>query len=243
MKFYLLMIIFIFFVSCGSDSDTNNTTSNNNGSSLEIWNTAVAYWKLDEANSGIVSDHVGSNNGSPFGSTLVFGNSGVKGKAVSFGGSGCLRIPANSKFNSQIITAMAWVKTGNTLIQNILSFYNNPAVPGADVNGWAVVLTSVGKLSFWNGNSFFNSNTSSLNDGNWHHVAAVANNTSLDLYIDGALDRSHTIVPIAAYTGPGAIAADGECAQKFIGSIDEVAVWNTSLTAQDIQDVYNEQKP
>lgn len=131
MKFYLLMIIFIFFVSCGSDSDTNNTTSNNNGSSLEIWNTAVAYWKLDEANSGIVSDH----------------------------------------------------------------------------------------------------------------VAAVANNTSLDLYIDGALDGSHTIVPIAAYTGPGAIAADGECAQKFIGSIDEVAVWNTSLTAQDIQDVYNEQKP
>lgn len=69
------------------------------------------------------------------------------------------------------------------------------------------------------------------------------NNTSLDLYIDGALDGSHTIVPIAAYTGPGAIAADGECAQKFIGSIDEVAVWNTSLTAQDIQDVYNEQKP
>lgn len=122
---------------------------------------------------------------------------------------------------------------------NLISFYNDPAVSGPDVNGWGLVFDgTTGKASFWDGSNFSNSTASALNDGSWHHVAAVADNTQLMIYVDGALDSTHTISSIPSYSGPGAIGADGECEQEFTGTIDEVAVWRSALTAEDIQSIY-----
>ena len=208
----------------------------------------IAYWSLEEtaygtvnggsadfADSGPVATHHGTHSG-----TISYGATGKTGNAVNFSNSGCITIPASISFNSSTLTAMAWIKTTNTSIGNILSFYNG----ASSYQGWALLLNNVsGKASFWGGtsNGFKDSSSSIFTNGSWHHLAAVANNTSLKLYVDGALDSTHVITAIPAYNGPGVIGADGDCLQKITATIDEMAVWNVALSTADINTIYTYQ--
>ncbi|MCK5309068.1 MAG: LamG domain-containing protein, partial [Thermoplasmata archaeon] len=82
------------------------------------------------------------------------------------------------------------------------------------------------------------SNTA-LNTGEWYHVAAVATGTEYQLYLNGQPDGTD-----AQTFTPQVISADfriGSHANTnfFDGAIDEVNVWNYSLSASDINDSYN----
>lgn len=66
----------------------------------------------------------------------------------------------------------------------------------------------------------------------WHHVALTCNGQSVSLYVDGALEaHKDTVVTIL----PGAIGVSEEGESVFGGLIDEVRIWNTALTAQELQ--------
>lgn len=75
-----------------------------------------------------------------------------------------------------------------------------------------------------------------INDGQWHHVAASFDGTSLTLYVDGILDvsssrtlsTSGSILRIGRRASPD----DGE---YFQGEIDEVRIWNIARTQSAIQ--------
>ncbi len=96
------------------------------------------------------------------------------------------------------------------------------------------------KLSFWlNGvsTSWFTGSTS-VDDGQWHHVAATYDGAAMRLYVDGQLDasapRTGTI-----QTGSSAILigarADGTNASNFPGLIDELGVYDRPLGSAEIQ--------
>jgi len=86
-----------------------------------------------------------------------------------------------------------------------------------------------------------------VTDGNWHHVGIVQNGTAYTFYVDGAADGSITSgTPVTYDSGRGgAIGYDpldveyGSDPQYFYGSIDEVGVWNASLSASDFANLYN----
>lgn len=94
------------------------------------------------------------------------------------------------------------------------------------------------------------SNSTTLNDGNWHHFATVvttdtvtSGNNTITLYIDGVLDQG-TISRNGS--GYGAVAQNLRIGYTeggggyFNGSIDEVRIYNTALTAAQIQALYNQ---
>lgn len=89
--------------------------------------------------------------------------------------------------------------------------------------------------------------TTSVNDGNWHHVALTMNASSkiATLYVDGTAEGSKTFTGNAinltqghgAFIG-GVVSSDNT---YFKGMIDEVRIWNTLRTAQQISDNKDEQ--
>ncbi len=80
-------------------------------------------------------------------------------------------------------------------------------------------------------------------DGNWHHIATVQNGTSLDVYFDGVKRNSSplTTTAISANIGDNfTIGAYFTRASNFLNSyVDEIGLFNTALTQQQVQNVYN----
>jgi hypothetical protein len=94
------------------------------------------------------------------------------------------------------------------------------------------------------------SSAGSITDGEWVHIAVVgdANNLSnLNMYINGVLDNDITSGNITTLaqssdiyigTDAGAITS-----REFSGNIDEVAIWDTALTSEQITSIYNGGEP
>lgn len=83
-----------------------------------------------------------------------------------------------------------------------------------------------------------------VNDGNWHHVAAVYNPAAantVSLYVDGVLDISGnlTVGVNTATTNNLMIGKRIDNVKYFNGSIDEVRVWNTARSQAQIQAAMN----
>ncbi len=88
----------------------------------------------------------------------------------------------------------------------------------------------------------YGSTSGTYNDGEWHHLVAVRDGdlgSGLSLFIDGAA------VPLTlatGYWGEGYSARIGGYstnATGFVGLMDEVAIWNTALTADDARGLYS----
>jgi hypothetical protein len=81
--------------------------------------------------------------------------------------------------------------------------------------------------------------TSSVNDGNWHHVVGVRDSGTIKLYLDGSeiatgTDNTGNIdISDPLIIGAGQ-AFGGSVGNFFKGEIDEVAIWNTALNAGQI---------
>jgi len=137
----------------------------------------------------------------------------------------------------------AWINTSSSgLRQDIISIGNHAQNETA-----FFFVNDVGKLQVdlpYQGGA---ASTTSVNDGNWHHVALTMNAASkvATLYIDGTADGSKTFTGNAlnlvqgdgAFIG-GVISSDNT---YFKGMIDEVRIWNTLRTAQQISDNKDEQ--
>ena len=87
--------------------------------------------------------------------------------------------------------------------------------------------------------------TKPVNDGQWHHVAGVFDGTNTFLYVDGALDAFsiHTGLAgtVSGNTYPVFIGANAESSGRtWDGSIDEVRIWNTNLSAATIANWMNQ---
>jgi hypothetical protein len=81
----------------------------------------------------------------------------------------------------------------------------------------------------------------SVNDGQWHHVAGVYTGSQLQIYIDGQLDNS---VASSGFISTNAYAVEigrnGEAAgREFDGAIYNVVVYNGALSGSNIQTIYN----
>ncbi|MCZ2825176.1 MULTISPECIES: PKD domain-containing protein [unclassified Modestobacter] len=100
-------------------------------------------------------------------------------------------------------------------------------------------LDTSGRVNFgvYDGRTKLVTSTESYNDGTWHHVAATLSPRGLVLYVDGKEVASRTdAVSAQPFNGYWRIGADNvwSGARTFTGSIDEVAVYPTALTAAQI---------
>ena len=77
-------------------------------------------------------------------------------------------------------------------------------------------------------------------DGNWHHLVVTYDQSNLKVYIDGNLEATPSLPSSNYATSSGlTIGSWSDNNRYFDGSIDEVAVFNTALSADKIQQIYD----
>lgn len=168
---------------------------------------------------------------------------GIAGEGLDFDGTND-HITINNtagNFGLSNATISAWIKTTDTSASSILSKRDvcgqgNFIDFGISATGRVLIELEDAAGS---ANQALNSKKI-VNDGLWHHVAAVRIGTTLSLFIDGMLDTTTTSIAIANInnTAPLMIGASG-CSNSainfFSGQMDELRFWNTALTNCEIQ--------
>lgn len=101
-----------------------------------------------------------------------------------------------------------------------------------------------GELSWFGGagggTPIFSSST--LNDGNWHHIALVAESTSVSkMYIDGQLDvtSSTNRISSAAVAGTFRIGSNYGGSYRFSGQLCQYCIFDYALTSNAVTALYN----
>lgn len=187
-------------------------------------------------------------------------NSGKFGKALSFDGSDLVEIPDSSSLETgnDNWSISAWSKPNNANQQSAIVSKNN-TVSGEQYSlqicGDNSCSTTGKKLvsEFIDGsaNSVKAISTNDVVDGNWHHYASVfkpnlttIGSSTIILYMDGRPISSTTTTSGTTWGGansadPLRIGDNNGNAQFFTGLIDEVKIYNSALTADEIKLDYN----
>ncbi|MDA9251156.1 cadherin domain-containing protein, partial [Flavobacteriaceae bacterium] len=177
----------------------------------------------------------GSLNGNP---SLVTDRNGVSNSAYSFDGNDYIST-SDSMANqfSTLFTISAWIKSTNNATVDILGLGYQTC------NGNAGPIIRLGaNIQFNRCNSGFDtSNGNYYYDGVWHHYAFVFNGSQRKVYRDGNLINtiSGSVFNITTYglaIGRGQLNQSGNF---FVGSMDDVNIWNVALTDSEINSVYN----
>ena len=91
--------------------------------------------------------------------------------------------------------------------------------------------------------------TTAITDTNWHNIIMTydgsSNVSGINLYLDGNNDTgvtSGTLSATISNTASFQIGAKNG-SNEFSGNLDEVAVWNTELSASDVTTIYNSAIP
>ncbi len=201
----------------------------------------LTYFKLDGNTTNISSANVTATAVS---TTYTTNNAGGTTKALQFGGN------LNSYIDFTDNGNLDFTGTNNFTI-SFSFFFNGNSTGGLIDNclnygGWGVWLWST-VAGTWNlqfnykNNSVGSAAATNFTIGTWHHVAAVRNNGTISLYIDGAFRLSATEGTTApAY--PINMQAGAMCYGSFTpprynpfgGRIDEIRIYNRALSAAEI---------
>lgn len=212
-----------------------------------------AFWPLNESSGTNANDYsgngkTGNNNGG-----ITLGVAGPRpptyqgfdaaNPAYQFdGGSGYIDCGTRPSLSGTTdFTLEAWINTTATANGVIIQQRSATGYNGE----YQFQLTAGGNLNFmiYGGGSQYNfTTTRTVNDGQWHYVAAVRSGTNGYIYIDGTLAASASGTPatldatIATYIGSD----QRDAVSFFNGMMADVAIYGTALSVHDItQHAYN----
>ena len=205
----------------------------------------VSHWPLD----GNADDIIGGNNGTLYGATSTAGVKGLPDTAYLFDGAVGTTIElSNYDFSNKSITVSAWMKLSDphdwvTIIGDRNTDSDYPFLFVLNPNSHY--------MSFFSSDLYpveFDSNIV-MDTTQWHHVVVVFDNTAktVTFYIDGVADmpKSFTgsVSDTANHTAIAANWFDGKWLNNMKGSIDNVRLYDRVLAVDEIQDIYNIEKP
>ncbi len=215
----------------------------------------LAYYPLsDAAGSTTAVDVSGNGYDGTYQGGVTLGVTGAlpddSDTAAEFDGStGCVTLPDGLIQGSTVLTVEAWFRTSAS---GVILGYQNGDYPSPG-NGYvpALYVGTDGLLrgELWYGGPNPITSASAVNDGQWHYVVLVADSNVQYLYLDGNLvgNASGNIDPFdgmcnqigGGYTS-GWPAGNGG-AFAFNGEIDDVAIYDTALSAAQVQNHYQQQ--
>ncbi len=205
----------------------------------------VDWWPAE----GNADDVMGSNHGMLVGGAGFV--AGEVGQAFAFDGiSDYVSIPNSASLDSFTtnITIELWLKSGQ-LTAN--SDWKGIVTKGN--SSWRLQATSGAKTVAFSASGVSPngdlSGTRNVNDGQWHHVAAVYDGSNMYIYVDGTLDVSQPATgTISQNNDPMCIGANSkayvvschcnELGYFFNGLVDEVSIYHRALSASEIQAIY-----
>ncbi|MBX4190093.1 DUF4038 domain-containing protein [Candidatus Parcubacteria bacterium] len=196
----------------------------------------IGYWQFDESSGTSAYDSSGNNNLG----TLSNGPAWVMGRfntALDFDGiddvMGLASVPIN---NSQSFTISTWIKTTQTTASDI--YVEDDLASSANIDLNINESSNNAKLVWRSATNIYTvTGTKVINDGNWHHLVGVKNNTDLYLYIDGVLQGSAFSLSGSVDTDVAEIASDN-FNRRYKGSVDDFRIYNRGLTSSEVQGLY-----
>ncbi|TWO30669.1 choice-of-anchor D domain-containing protein [Seonamhaeicola sediminis] len=138
-------------------------------------------------------------------------------------------------------TISAWIKRGtNSTNKSIVSKRDVSFTEGYDFK-----ITSTGhvEMTWQNGGAQTITSDVVIPEDEWHQVAVIYDGTTATLYIDGVQEKTATLLPPTDTAQSFFIAAAGKLAPTafFHGNIDEVRVWDTALTVDQLRYIMNQE--
>jgi len=231
--FFLLTLLITFAVTIPTSAIAQ----------VSCFNGIISHWEFDEINGDTAVDSIGSNPGNILGAMRVPGKDGVGG-ALNFVPYNRVEVPNPIGFSSlNAITIEAWINLENTSGTNVIVMKGDVTfepfflrTQGTELFGF--VRTGVAE----NFTHFVLILGGSLTAGTWHHVSMTYDSSAIRIYVDG------TEVGNIAQSGP--IFDDGENlffgwagtqfqnSFGYTGDIDEIAIHDRALTAEEINQHY-----
>ncbi len=181
------------------------------------------------------------------------------------GTTACINTTSTTTMNAPTqITEIAWFKTTTTVGGKILGFEmprTGVAMPGSGgTYDRHLYMDGAGKVWFgvYNNGYFTISSPTALNDGAWHMAASSMGAGGMSLYIDGTLvgTNANTVGESTqgwfragcgnlggwggSWTGANNPTTNTNPTQnrQFAGSLDEISIWQSVLTAAQIRSLY-----
>ena len=211
----------------------------------------VGYWSFDENGGNTAFDYSGNNNRGTLVNSPTWVD-GVLGKALKFNGSNStyVEIPNTGDFsNANKFSISFWVKSNSITTVEGLICKANDSLTGQ----WYIVfgtINSNGRILLRVCNNTIRTGmqtTISFTDNKWHHIVTMWNTGAFNIYVDGnnqilendGLDTG-TVSTLLSSTVPISIGRRGTGGNYISsGIIDELRLYNRSLTQSEITTLYN----
>lgn len=215
-----------------------------------IYNTSglVGYWPFDNGSGSAVVDSSGNNiggtwYGTPAGDGGTYYISGKIGKAATFNGSDdYIQIVPSTVLNSvsSAITVAFWMKASSNSAWNMPLCKDDESGSG----GWLVQVKSSTNLRIDTSGGLDQEAWSTGLDSTWHFITFTVNGTSASGFLDGQILDTYPIV-LGVGIGNSLNLVMGQYiygGHIFLGSIDDVRIYNRALSASEIKALYNATK-
>ena len=242
-----------------SNDALNRTIIINLSAEVEISDPLVAWWPLDEN----ASDLSGNGFDGITQGIISFGETGaneVTGGAGLFDGSSHIDVPWNPQLNTNDFSVTLWVNPAAAGGSHRSPITNRDDVSpgGAFRHGWIIYNNPNGQWSFWNGGgrgsdgAWNGMNVGPVETNTWQHLAITYDSESNTkaFYINGfevgtsnpvafspnnsEIDDGLTHEDEDLHIGGG---GDSGASFRWSGLIDDVGLFRTSLSAEDIQSI------
>lgn len=200
----------------------------------------VARWQFEEGSGLIASDSIGGLNGTFQGANPQWTTNFAKGaNAIVLDGTDTsIRVPSPTAINfgtQQQFAITLWISTTVEADSELITKRDtNAAFP------YNVRMLIDGTVQFSRNDGSVTSavvSTATVNDGAYHFIAAVRENSELKIYIDGTLSGTVVDGSVAATINTGSLRigiSEQAPLLPFAGLVDDVRVYNQSLCASDV---------
>jgi LruC domain-containing protein len=199
----------------------------------------ISSWHLDEGIGNEVKDSESNNDGILSNASWV---NGINNSGLGFNGENSnINIPNSDNLNvSQAVTIMAWAKSAENKTAKI-----------AQKGDWDGYGLGFDKWNGWFSHlKFIDGSTSTLNwnDGlpltnEWYHLAMTYDGSQSKLYVNGVLKNSQNKTGLLFRNNrPFNIGSDNAEQKFFNGCIDEVLLYSSALTAEEISEYYDNEE-
>jgi len=203
----------------------------------------AGYWKFDEGAGIFITDSSGNGNTGSLASCPAW-VSGRFGNALNYSGSGSsttreyvVDVSDSNSIDVDVSTGFtvgAWVNPSSYVCTAILR--KNGQFELYRCNGVLGGIT----IRVWTPSQTDRTGSVAIQNGQWSYLVATNNKTHTKLYVNGVLDNTWTDSGTpSSTTNDLGIGAYTSGQYSFNGIIDEVQIWNRSLTADEIDQLYH----
>jgi hypothetical protein len=220
-----------------TNSTINVSLNNDENTSVFLdWNRdLLGYWSFDYYNSTGVYDNSSYSNFGIFEGNLTSSNitSGIRGNALEFNGNDSY-IVLDSKID--LISYINWTISSWVNVKSISDSFDNV------LGGHTMAIASNNEVRSYDGSGWIVSD-GTISLGEWAHVSLACDGTNdvITFYVNGVNDSSKSY-NCDGYSDNRVTTIGGYSLSQgfnFNGTIDEVMIFNRTLSAEEILYIYN----